>query len=323
MGGGGFTMQERSPALDRLVLTLTGKPVPKVCFLPTASGDPREQTTRFYERFAAWPCEPSILSLFHLGRDRIDPVRAPARPGRDLRRRRLDAQHARRLARARRRRGDAAAWEAGVVLAGLSAGAMCWFQGGITMSGGAPAPVAGLGPAARQHVGAPGRRARAAARLPAAVASGSLPAGYAVDDGAALLFDGERLSSCVASEAGARVIRVRADGDGGVIEQEMPVRVRWPGLGRHRAAGLRVRGRPRARRIRRLPELRDAAAPGATAGTERSGPTPGGSRLAASGRLRRWRGAPGATSAASGAGAGGAGAPPAPRPRARRPRPAR
>src|SRR5437764_1091131 len=74
MGGGGFTMDERTPALDRFVLELTGKPAPKVCFLPTASGDPREQVTRFYERFGDWPCEPSILSLFHLGRDRIDPV---------------------------------------------------------------------------------------------------------------------------------------------------------------------------------------------------------------------------------------------------------
>ena len=74
MGGGGFTMHELTPALDRFVLELTGKPVPKVCFLPTASGDPREQVTRFYERFSDWPCEPSTLSLFHLGRDRIDPV---------------------------------------------------------------------------------------------------------------------------------------------------------------------------------------------------------------------------------------------------------
>ena len=37
------------------------------------------------------------------------------------------------------------AWERGIVLAGLSAGAMCWFEGGITMSGGAPRPAAGLG----------------------------------------------------------------------------------------------------------------------------------------------------------------------------------
>ena len=74
MGGGGFTMDDPSHALDAFVLSLTGKPVPKVCFLPTASGDPRDQVTRFYERFGSWPCEPSILSLFHLARDRIDPV---------------------------------------------------------------------------------------------------------------------------------------------------------------------------------------------------------------------------------------------------------
>ena len=48
-------MQERTQALDRLVLTLTGKTVPKICFLPTASGDGREQTTRFHERFSSWP----------------------------------------------------------------------------------------------------------------------------------------------------------------------------------------------------------------------------------------------------------------------------
>ena len=74
MGGGGFTMDDPSHALDAFVLSLTGKSVPKVCFLPTASGDPRDQVTRFYERFGSWPCEPSILSLFHLARDRIDPV---------------------------------------------------------------------------------------------------------------------------------------------------------------------------------------------------------------------------------------------------------
>ena len=145
MGGGGFTMQDRSAALDRLVLTLTGKPVPRICFLPTASGDGRDQTTRFHERFSAWPCEPSVLSLFHLGRDRIDP------------RAHLLAQDAiyvgggsmRNMLAVWREHGVdetmRSAWERGIVLAGLSAGAMCWFESGITMSGGAPRPAAGLG----------------------------------------------------------------------------------------------------------------------------------------------------------------------------------
>jgi peptidase E len=223
MGGGGFTMHERSPALDRHVLALTGRPVPRICFLPTASGDPFEQATRFHERFGGWPCEPSILSLFHLGRDRVDPAAH------------LLAQDAiyvgggsmRNMLAVWREHGvDAAmrsAWERGTVLAGLSAGAMCWFQGGVSLSGGRPEPVAGLGllPGSLSvHLGGESER------LPvyrAAVAGGELPPGYAADDGAALVFEGRLLVDRVASREGARVVRVEQDGAGGVVERELPV----------------------------------------------------------------------------------------------------
>ncbi len=196
MGGGGFTM-ESTLALDRFALELTGKPVPRICFLPTASGDPREQATRFHERFSSWPCEPSILSLFHLGRDRIDP------------REHLLAQDViyvgggsmrNMLAVWREHSVDEimrAAWERGIVLAGLSAGAMCWFEGGITMSGGFAAPANGLGLVGGSlsvHMdGEP-------ERLPVfrqAIATGRLPAGFAADDGAALLLRGTELAQCV------------------------------------------------------------------------------------------------------------------------------
>jgi peptidase E len=225
IGGGGFTMGERTPALDRFVLALTGKPVPRICFLPTASGDPREQATRFHERFDAWPCEPSILSLFHLGESRLDPVSH------------LLAQDAiyvgggsmRNLLAVWREHGvDEAmrvAWTRGVVLAGLSAGAMCWFEGGVSKSTGAPEPTAGLGllPGSLSvHLDGE------ASRLPVyreAVATGRLSAGYAADDGAALVFAGPFLSECVASRAGARVLRVEGDGAGGVSERSLPVRM--------------------------------------------------------------------------------------------------
>jgi len=225
MGGGGFTMQERSPALDKLVIELTGKPVPKVCFLPTASGDPRDQVTRFYERFGDWPCEPTTLSLFHLGRDRVDPVEH------------LLAQDAlyvgggsmRNMLAIWREHGIdevmREAWARGIVLAGLSAGAMCWFEGGVSMSRGAPEEVQGLGLLAGSlsvHLDGEG------ARLPvyrAAVADGELPPGCAADDGAALLYVGTRLFECVASTPGARVLRCQPDGQGGVIETELAIRM--------------------------------------------------------------------------------------------------
>ncbi|MDQ6732450.1 MAG: peptidase E [Actinomycetota bacterium] len=229
MGGGGFTMQERSPALDRLVLTLTGKAVPRICFLPTASGDPREQTTRFQERFGTWLCEPSVLSLFHLARDRIDPYEH------------LLAQDAiyvgggsmRNMLAIWREHGvDVAmrqAWEAGTVLAGLSAGAMCWFAGGVTMSGGAPAAVAGLGllPGSLSvHLDSEPER------LPVfreAIAGGRLEPGFAADDGAALVFAGETLHACVASGPASRILHLNPDRRGGVDVEEMPTEVLSPG----------------------------------------------------------------------------------------------
>jgi peptidase E len=218
-------MYERAPALDRFVLTLTEKPFPKICFIPTASGDPREQVTRFYERFGGWPCEPATISLFHLGRDRIDPIE------------RLLDQDAiyvgggsmRNMLAIWREHGiDGAmrtAWERGIVLAGLSAGAMCWFEGGVSMSGGAPEPVAGLGfiPGSLSvHLDGE------VERLPtfrSAVATGALPPGYAADDGAAILFRGTQLAECVTSHRGPRIVRVTPDGAGGVTEQELPVRL--------------------------------------------------------------------------------------------------
>jgi dipeptidase E len=225
MGGGGFTMQERSHALDALVLELTGKQVPRICFLPTASGDPREQVTRFYERFSHLPCKPSILSLFHLGRDRIDPVehllsQDAIYVGGGSMRNMLAVWREHRVDRAMQE-----AWESGVVLAGLSAGAMCWFQGGISMSRGAPEPARGLGlldGSLSVHLdGEP-------ERLPvyrAAVAAGELPAGFAADDGSALVFVGTILEECVGSHPGARVLSVCADGRGGVDEHELEVRL--------------------------------------------------------------------------------------------------
>src|SRR5688572_33150453 len=72
MGGGGFTMEPENPALDEFILGLApGEP--RICFLPTASGDADEQVRRFYRTFGDLDCEPSHLSLFRLGDCPVDP----------------------------------------------------------------------------------------------------------------------------------------------------------------------------------------------------------------------------------------------------------
>ncbi len=227
MGGGGFTMpdHDQSDALDRLVLELTGKEVPRVCFLPTASGDPRDQVTRFYERFGDWPCEPSILSLFHLGRDRIDPIAHILEQDALY----IGGGSMRNMLAIWREHGiDEAmrtAWHRGVVLAGLSAGAMCWFEGGVSLSGGQPEVVHGIGllPGSLSvHLDGEAERLPVYER---AVGTGKLPPGHAADDGAAMIYRGTRLAECVTSRAGARVVRIEADGSGGALRRLEPVRL--------------------------------------------------------------------------------------------------
>ena len=214
MGGGGFTMEPENPALDDYVLSLADSAtLPRICLLPTASGDGEAQIRQFHATFGARACEPMHISLFRLG-SRPIPLRETL----------LD-QHIiyvgggsmlGLLAVWRALGLDVIlreAWEAGVVLAGLSAGAMCWFEWGVTKSLGHPAPSPGLGflPGSMSvHMdGEP-------ARLPvcrAAIADGTLPPGYAADDGVALLFRGTELEEVVASRPGRRALKLSPDGE--------------------------------------------------------------------------------------------------------------
>jgi peptidase E len=213
MGGGGFTMEPENPAIDDFVLGLAGRMVPRILFLPTAGGDPSEQITRFRATFGDKQCEPTVLSLF-----RLADVRRPLRElvlsqdivyvGGGSMRNLLAIWRVHELDAILRE-----AWHRGVVLAGLSAGGMCWFQGGVTTSSGRPEPTPGLGflPGSLS-VHADSEPARRPV-LHAAIRAGSLPPGYVADDGAALLFRGTRLDRAVASRPDARCARVERVGD--------------------------------------------------------------------------------------------------------------
>ena len=214
MGGGGFTMEPANPLLDDFVLGLPGVREPRILFLPTASGDPAAQIGAFQERFGDRPCRTEHLSLFRLhGSDRSlrdvvfdqDVVYVGGGSMRNL------------LAIWRAHGLDALlreAWERGIVLAGLSAGAMCWFEGGVTRSGGPAEVIAGLGllPGSLT-VHADGEPERLPVWLDA-VRRGRLPGGWAADDGVALLFEAGRLTRVVSSRPGAGALRCDAvDGE--------------------------------------------------------------------------------------------------------------
>jgi dipeptidase E len=210
LGGGGFTMEPGNPLLDDFVLGLTHALEPRILFLPTASGDATGQINAFRARFADRACEPQHLSLFHL-RDTRRPLQQTVEEqdivyvGGGSMRNMLAIFRAHKLDRLLFR-----AWETGTVLAGLSAGAMCWFEGGVTRSSGPPAPISGLGLLeGSMTVHADGEPERLPVWL-AAVRSGKLPGGWAVDDGVGLLFRGRTLTRVVSSRPGAGVQRVDA-----------------------------------------------------------------------------------------------------------------
>lgn len=211
MGGGGFS--DDDPLIDEFVLGLTGKERPRVCFVPTASGDAAAYVERFYAAFTARSCEPVHLSLFQPPYPAIG----------DL----LLAQDviyvgggstANLLAIWRLHGVDEVmcrAWERGTVLCGVSAGGICWFGSGVTDSLGPElAPLHdGLGLLAGSfcpHYDGEIDRRPAYHRF---VREHRLPAGFAVDDGVALHFSGGELVEAVASRPGGAAFRVEADGD--------------------------------------------------------------------------------------------------------------
>jgi dipeptidase E len=210
LGGGGFTMEPDNALLDDLVLDLLGVREPRLLFMPTASGDPTAQITAFHARFGGRAVTATHLSLFRLhGTERSlaeivldqDAIYVGGGSMRNL----LAIWHAHGV--------DALlteAWRRGILLAGLSAGAMCWFEGGVTRSSGPPEPIAGLGVLPGSlSVHADGEPERLPVWLDA-VRSGALPGGWAADDGAGLLFEETRLARCVSSRPGAGVLRADA-----------------------------------------------------------------------------------------------------------------
>jgi dipeptidase E len=221
-GGGGFSDIERSP-IDEFVFELTGTGRPRVCFLATATGDDARYVVRFYERLSR-RVEASHLSLF-------------GTPLPDLRER-LEGQDvvyvgggstASMLGVWRVHGMDLMlreAWEHGTVLCGVSAGATCWFEAGLTDSVGPElgALTEGLGLLAGSfcpHLDSePGRRA-ALHRL---LRASALPGGYALEDGVALHFAGSELVDTVSERPGASAFRVDLVEGGRVVETPIAAR---------------------------------------------------------------------------------------------------
>ncbi len=231
MGGGGFQMEPDNPLLDDHVVGLarerSGRRTPRICLIPTAAADDRELIADFERLFAAPRAKPSVLHLFDRSGHELDELAALV--GRQDAVYVLGGNTANLLALWRLHGLDRvlrAAWSSGVVMAGMSAGAICWFESCTTDSFGLPLqPLHGalgiLDGSFVPHYHGEAERRPLYHRL---VATGTLPAGYAVDDGAALVFRDRELLEVVTSAPGAGAWRVEPNGVGGTTETALATR---------------------------------------------------------------------------------------------------
>jgi dipeptidase E len=222
LGGGGFSMERDSSLLDDYVLSLTDSPRPRVCFLPTASGDADHYVVRFYRRFSA-SCDASHVSLFRRdqGTGGVEDDLATHLLAQDLIYvgggnvvSMLGAWRAHGLDDILRK-----AWRKGVVLCGPSAGSLCWFEEALSAFHGAPRSVPGLGLLPYSncvHYDAEPERRMEYHRF---VGDG-MRAGFAVEDGVALHFRRTRLQRVVSSRRDGSAYRVEP-ADGGVVEKRL------------------------------------------------------------------------------------------------------
>ncbi|KAB2335597.1 peptidase E [Bacillus mesophilum] len=207
LGGGGFSMEPDNPILDSYILNQSNKLKPKICFVPTASGDSDSYTSRFYQFFEQMNCEPSHLSLFKP-------------PTRDLAGFLLEKDiiyvgggNTKNLLALWKEWGldlvMKEAWEQGIILAGISAGSICWFEEGVTDSyGDGLEPLSCLGflqGSNCPHYDGEAERRPSYHQL---ISAAKIKPGVAADDGVALHFIGQELTKIVSSRAAGKAYTV-------------------------------------------------------------------------------------------------------------------
>jgi len=222
LGGGGFSMEPDNLALDQYILDQTPVERPKVCFLGQASAENENYLIRFYRAFASLGTYASHLSLFQphtadiedyiLSQDIIYVGGGNTKSMLALWREwHLDTILHKAL-------------ENGVILTGISAGSICWFEGGTTDS--IPGKLSVLpclgflkGSCSPHYDGEAERRPA----LHGFVASGEILSAVAFDDGVAGHYIDGKLHAVVSSRPTAKGYTVETI-NGEVVEKELDTR---------------------------------------------------------------------------------------------------
>lgn len=222
MGGGGFSMEPDNPLLDKYVLSLSNKENPKICFLGTASGDAEGYIKKFYDSFSRYNCQPTHFSLFKPSTSDIAGVLLKQ----DILY--IGGGNTKNMLVLWREWGVDKlmfeAYEKGIVLAGISAGSICWFEQGLTDS--IPNTITRLNclgflkGSNCPHYNSEETRRPAFHQL---ITENKILNGIASDDGVGLHYVDGHLEKVVSSHPDAKAYRLTKDKTGVLEKQIIPI----------------------------------------------------------------------------------------------------
>lgn len=218
IAGGGF-----NDAFIRYMASLTGKPRPRICYLPTASADGADGTIKFFQNCSGLDVVPfvqdSFISSYKQTQSFADVLLSMdaivASGGNTLNQQVIwKAQGIDTVLRD--------AWDRGIVLGGASAGSLCWFEAGTTDSRPKELSIVqALGFIKGSHCPHYDQEAPRRPLYLKLVGSGELKAGYACYNDAGIYFEDNQVKRVVATRAEAKVFYVSLV-DGKVVEKELP-----------------------------------------------------------------------------------------------------
>ena len=216
IGGASFSAEPRNLAIDRYILDQTKKERPNVLFIPTATGDADPYIAKFYAAYASLDAKPLHLPFFQ---------RTP-----DLKRL-ISAQHAIYVGGGNTKSMLAVwrewglhellkeAFASGTVLAGVSAGAICWFDQGVTDSwADILRPLDGLGFIGGSCCPHYDSEAERRPSYHALLSQGKIKPGIAIEDGVAAHYRNGRLERVISAREHSRAYHVTADA--GVVRED-------------------------------------------------------------------------------------------------------
>jgi len=131
IGGGGFGRNPSSNSIEKYILNLSVKDSPRICFLPTATGDNDTYIVRFYSVFTPLNCIPSHIEFFNRTKDIDEHIMNQdiVFVGGGNTKSMLAVWSDWGMNNILRN-----AYNKGTIMSGVSAGAICWFTSGITDS---------------------------------------------------------------------------------------------------------------------------------------------------------------------------------------------